>query len=109
MATNRFLRKLMERTGHCNTGVSVRPGSSRVVVEMDFIDRDIGKNFLLTTDEARRIAQTLLETADQVDTNMAHCPEEELCPICGWSVDAYGCYVGVCRDPLKQRVDRARE
>ena len=105
MATNRFLRKLMERSGHCNTCISVRPGASRVVVEMDFIDRDIGKNFLLTTDEARRIAQTLLETADQVDAEMAHCAEEELCPICGWSVDAYGCYLGVCRDPLKQCVD----
>ena len=107
MARNRFLRKLMERTGPDNTCVSVRPGSSRVVVEMDFLDRDTGKDILLTTDEARRMAQTLLEVADQVDARMAPCPEEELCPICGWSVDAYGCYLGECRDPLKQRVDRS--
>ena len=109
MATNRFLRKLMERAGHCDTGVSVRPGSSRVVVEMDFIDRDTQKSFLLTTDEARRMAQTLLETADQVDVEMAHCTAEQLCPVCGWSVDSYGCYLGVCRDPLKQCVHRPRE
>lgn len=29
-----------------------------------------------------------------------------VCPVCGWSIHAYGCYVGQCRDPQKKRLER---
>ena len=68
--TQRFLGELMERIGHHNTSVSVRAGSSRVFVGVDFSHRFAGQDILITTEDARRMAKALFDVADEVDAEM---------------------------------------